>query len=168
ILNTGTISASNTLTVNTPTLTNQANQVNVGQIWSYIQDAGYQNTTGTVVQPGGFMSAANMDLNVQTLSQIGGALQKLDADGTVDSAGTQQLTAALQQQLGSNFTQMTLTDHLHTDFVKEGGSFGVEQLAMIVVAVAAAIAMQPEISAEIASVSGAADAAADADDEPVP
>src|SRR5689334_19195108 len=78
ILNTGTISASNTLTVNTPTLTNQANQVNVGQIWSKV-DGGYVDTTGTVVQPGGFMSAANMDLNVQTLSQIGGALQKLNA-----------------------------------------------------------------------------------------
>jgi len=138
IRNTGTISASNTLTVNTPTLTNQANQVNVGQIWSYIQDAGYQNTTGTVVQPGGFMSAANMDLNVQTLSQIGGALQKLNADGTVDSAGTQQLTAALQQQLGSNFTQMTLTDHLHTDFVKDGG--GLPTFVVMAIAVAASIA----------------------------
>jgi len=34
---------------------------------------GYVDETGTTVQPGGFMSAANMDLNVQTLNQIGGA-----------------------------------------------------------------------------------------------
>jgi filamentous hemagglutinin len=120
ILNTGTISASNTLKVDTPTLTNEANQVNVGQIWSKVK-GGYVDTTGTEVQPGGFMSAANMDLNVQTLNPIGGELQKLNADGTVDEAGTQQMLAALQQQLGGNFTQMTLTDHLHTDFVKEGG-----------------------------------------------
>jgi filamentous hemagglutinin len=33
VLNTGDIAASNTLTVNTGTLTNSANQVNVGQIW---------------------------------------------------------------------------------------------------------------------------------------
>jgi filamentous hemagglutinin len=52
------------------------------------------------------MSAANMDLNVQTLSQIGGALQKLNADGTLDEAGTQQMTAALAQQLGGSFTQI--------------------------------------------------------------
>ncbi|WP_176072613.1 filamentous hemagglutinin N-terminal domain-containing protein, partial [Trinickia caryophylli] len=143
ILNTGNISASGTLTVNTPTLTNQANEVNVGQIWSKVK-GGYVDTTGTVVQPGGFMSAANMDLNVQTLSQIGGALQKLTADGQIDEAGTQQLTAALTQQLGGNFTQMTLADHLHTDFVKEGGSFGMEQLIGMVAAVALSVMMGPE------------------------
>ncbi|MFP3648746.1 hypothetical protein, partial [Paraburkholderia sp. SIMBA_054] len=81
ILNTGSITASDTLTVNTDTLTNQANQVDVGQIWAKVK-GGYVDTTGTTVQPGGFMSAVNMDLNVQTLDQIGGALQKLNADGT--------------------------------------------------------------------------------------
>jgi filamentous hemagglutinin len=79
-----------------------------------------------------------MDLNVQTLSQIGGALQKLNADGTLDEAGTQQMTAALAQQLGSNFTQMTLTDHLHTDFVKEGG--GLPTFVVMAIAIAASIA----------------------------
>ncbi|MDR6413177.1 filamentous hemagglutinin, partial [Paraburkholderia terricola] len=162
ILNTGSITASNTLTVNTGTLTNQANQVNVGEIWQYVKDAGYSKTTGTEVQPGGFMSAANMDLNVQTLSQIGGALQKLNADGSLDSAGTQQLLATLQQQLGAAFVQTSVSDNLHQDFVKEGGSFGVTQIGAIVVAVVAAILMQPEISAAIASMSGAADAAATA------
>ncbi|KHJ59305.1 adhesin, partial [Burkholderia glumae] len=67
ILNTGSISASGTLAVNTQTLTNQANQVNVGQIWQKV-DGGYLDTTGTTVQPGGFMSAANMELNVQRLN----------------------------------------------------------------------------------------------------
>ncbi|WP_235212518.1 filamentous hemagglutinin N-terminal domain-containing protein [Burkholderia pyrrocinia] len=161
ILNTGSITASGTLSVDTHTLTNQANQVNVGEIWQKV-DGGYLNTTGTVVQPGGFMSAANMDLNVQALNQIGGALQKLAADGTIDQAGTQQALAALQHQLGGNFTQTALSDNLHQDFVKEGGSFGMTQIFSMVVAVAAAIMMQPEISAAIASMSGAADAAATA------
>ncbi|WP_419762447.1 DUF637 domain-containing protein [Burkholderia contaminans] len=158
ILNTGSITASGTLSVDTHTLTNQANQVNVGEIWQKV-DGGYLNTTGTVVQPGGFMSAANMELNVQALNQIGGALQKLTADGTIDQAGTQQALAALQQQLGGNFTQTAVTDNLHQDFVKEGGSFGMTQIFSMVVAVAAAIMMQPEISAAIASMSGAAEAA---------
>ncbi len=72
VLNTGNITASNTLTVNTPTLTNQQNSTNVGQIWNYIQDTGYEETTGTMAQPGGTMSAGNMVLNVQAVNQIGG------------------------------------------------------------------------------------------------
>ncbi|WP_080423690.1 filamentous hemagglutinin N-terminal domain-containing protein [Burkholderia ubonensis] len=161
ILNTGSITASGTLSVDTHTLTNQANQVDVGDIWQKV-DGGYLKTTGTVVQPGGFMSAANMDLNVQTLNQIGGALQKLAADGAIDEAGTQQVLATLQHQLGGNFTQTTLSDNLHQDFVKEGGSFGMTQIFSMVVAIAAAIMMQPEITAAIASMSGAAEAATEA------
>lgn len=136
ILNTGSITASGTLSVDTHTLTNQANQVNVGEIWQKV-DGGYLNTTGTVVQPGGFMSAANMDLNVQTLDQIGGALQKLNADGTVDQAGTQQVLANLQQQLGVNFTQTSVSDHLHSDFVQEGG--GLPMFVVAAIAIAASI-----------------------------
>lgn len=137
VLNTGSITASGTLTVNTDTLTNQANQVDVGQIWNKVK-GGYTDETGTTVQPGGFMSAANMDLNVDTLNQIGGALQKLNADGTVDQAGTQQLLAQLQQQLGANFTQTSVSDNLHTSFTAEGG-FGIQQIAAMVAAVVASI-----------------------------
>ncbi|MFP3187189.1 MAG: adhesin, partial [Paraburkholderia sp.] len=57
VTNTGTITSGGTLTVNTGTLTNEANQVNVGDIWNSVT-GGYTNTTGTEVQPGGFMSAA--------------------------------------------------------------------------------------------------------------
>nr|WKF59905.1 Toxin CdiA [Paraburkholderia busanensis] len=136
VLNTGSVDASGTLTVNTDSLTNEANQVNVGQIWSKVK-GGYVDTTGTTVQPGGFMSAANMDLNVQTLSQIGGALQKLNPDGTFDQAGTQQMLTALQQQLGANFTQTSVSDNLHTDFVKEGG--GLPMFVVAAIAIAASI-----------------------------
>lgn len=136
VLNTGSITASGTLAVNTDTLTNQANQVDIGQVWSKIK-GGYVDTTGTTVQPGGFMSAADMSLNVQTLNQIGGALQKLNADGTVDYAGTQQMLAALQQQLGTNFTQTSVSDNLHTDFVKDGG--GLPTFVVAAIAIAASI-----------------------------
>ncbi|WP_232455220.1 filamentous hemagglutinin N-terminal domain-containing protein [Burkholderia ubonensis] len=152
ILNTGSITASGTLSVDTHTLTNEANQVDVGEIWQKV-DHGYLKTTGTMVQPGGFMSAVNMDLNTQTLNQIGGALQKLAADGTVDQVGTQQVLESLQHQLGVNFTQTSVSDHLHSDFVKEGGglpTFVVAAIAIaasIVTAGAAAAAMGIALSA---------------------
>jgi filamentous hemagglutinin len=145
ILNTGTISASGTLAINTNSLTNQANQVNVGDIWSSVK-GGYVDTTGTVVQPGGFMSAANMDLNVQTLQQVGGALQKLNSDGTVDQAGTQQVLAQLQQQLGMSFTQTSVQDDLHTTFVKAGGMDPLMVIGMAV-AVAVSVELGPEMFA---------------------
>ncbi|WP_244143006.1 filamentous hemagglutinin N-terminal domain-containing protein [Burkholderia stagnalis] len=145
ILNTGNITASGTLSVDTHTLTNQANQVNVGEIWQKVE-GGYLKTTGTTVQPGGFMSAANMDLNVQALNQIGGALQKLNADGTVDAAATQAMLASLQRQLGGDFAQQTLSDHLHSDFVKQGG-FGPEQLFSMAAAVALSAMGMPVVAA---------------------
>lgn len=85
------------------------------------------------------MSAANVDLNVQTLAQIGGALQKLNSDGTVDQAGTVALIAGLQQELGGDFTQTSLSNQLNTSFVKQGGSFGVGQLIALVAAVVVSI-----------------------------
>ncbi|CAB5307361.1 adhesin [Burkholderia multivorans] len=154
ILNTGSITASGTLSVDTHTLTNQANQVDVGEIWQKV-DGGYLKTTGTTVQPGGFMSAVNMDLNVQTLNQIGGALQKLAADGTIDESGTQQALAALQQQLGGNFTQTALSDNLHQDFVKEGGSFGMALIGALVAAIAVSLITYGAASAAIGATLGA-------------
>jgi filamentous hemagglutinin len=152
VTNTGSITSGGTLTVNTGTLTNEANQVNVGQIWNSVK-GGYTDTTGTEVQPGGFMSAADMQLNVQTLQQIGGALQQLNADGTVDQAGTQQLVAQLQQQLGGSFTQQTLSNNLNTSFVAEGG-FGLTQLGAMIAAVVASIVTYGAASAAIGSVLG--------------
>ncbi|WP_240324401.1 DUF637 domain-containing protein [Trinickia diaoshuihuensis] len=154
ILNTGDIAASDTLTVNTNTLTNRANQVDVGQIWQYLQATGYEDTTGTTVQPGGFMSAANMNLNVQTLNQIGGALQTLNSDGTINQSGTQQLITALQQQLGGNFTQTSLSDNLHTSFTAQGG-FGFSDIAMIAFEVVVSIMTAGAASIEIGATLGA-------------
>lgn len=145
ITNTGTITSGGTLTVNTGTLTNEANQVNVGSIWNSVK-GGYTNTTGTEVQPGGFMSAANMDLNVQTLNQVGGALQELNSDGTVNQAETQQVIAALQQQLGGDFTQSTLSNNLNTSFTAEGG-FGIGQMIGMIAAVVISIYAGPEVLA---------------------
>ncbi|WP_319022350.1 colicin E5-related ribonuclease [Burkholderia sp. Z1] len=116
ILNTGTVTAQN-LAVNTGSLTNEQRSTNVGTIYQIGDEGVFLRTTGTVAQQGGFMSAANYDLNVQSLTQIGGALQKTGADGAVDTAGTQAMLANLKNQLGGNFTQQTVTDHLDTQAV---------------------------------------------------
>ncbi len=153
ILNTGSITASDTLTVNTDSLTNQANQVDIGQIWSSVK-GGYIDTTGTTVQPGGFMSAANMDLNVQTLSQIGGALEKLNADGTVDQLGTQLILSQLQDQLGSAFSQVTVSDNLHTQFVQAGGLGAFGQILSMAVEIVASMYLGPIAGALVGSIAG--------------
>ncbi|MFJ2994832.1 colicin E5-related ribonuclease [Pandoraea sp. NPDC087047] len=153
VLNTGSITSGGTLTVNTGTLTNRANVVDVGEIWSYIKDAGYLKTTGTTVQPGGFMSAAagGLTLNVDQLNQIGGALTLLDPNGQIDHAATQAFLAGVASQLGENFLQQTLQDNLHTEFVKQGGNFGIQQVGMIVVAAMTAT-VGAGISASLATV----------------
>ncbi|WP_425495029.1 DUF637 domain-containing protein [Pandoraea commovens] len=153
ILNTGSITSGGTLTVNTGALTNRANVVDVGEIWSYIKDAGYLKTTGTMVQPGGFMSAAagGLTLNVDQFNQIGGALQLLDPNGQVDQAATQAFIAGVAAQLGDNFVQQTLQNDLHTDFVKQGGNFGIQQVGMIMAAAMTGAALGPLFSGMIAA-----------------
>jgi filamentous hemagglutinin len=125
---------------------------------------GYTDTTGTAVQPGGFMSAANMDLNAQTINQIGGALQVLGSDGSVDQAATQQFLAGLQQELGGNFTQTAVSDHLDTSFTAEGG-FGVSQIVglvfTVVVTIMSAGAASAAIGATLGETAGSTFAAAD-------
>lgn len=161
ILNTGNISASGTLSVDTNTLTNQANVVDIGEIWNKVS-GGYIKVTGTQVQPGGFMSAADMDLNVQTLSNVGGMLQQLNAEGAIDQAGTQQLLASLQQRLGGNFTQVEEKDNFHQDFVKEGGSFGALQIVAIVAAIVVTILTYGAASESIGLAAGATATASEA------
>ncbi|WP_347557345.1 ribonuclease domain-containing protein [Robbsia sp. KACC 23696] len=165
VLNTGTIAATDTLTVNTGTLTNRANQVDIGNDWTKVQ-GGYVDTTGTVVQPGGYMSAANYALNVEQLTQIGGSLSLLNPDGSANVAGTAALVAQLQQQLGSNFSQETVADALHTQFVQQGGVpswFGVVAIAAaIVVSVLTYGAASSAVGAAAGATAGSTFAAATA------
>ena len=136
ILNTGSITATDTLTVNGGTLTNQQRSTDIGTQYTFLGSvAGLLTTTGTEVQQGGFMSAGNYQMNVDAVNQIGGALQKLNADGTVDTAGTQQELAALKAQLGNSFTQGTVSNDLHTSFTSladTGGAFQQIGMAFVV------------------------------------
>ncbi|WP_407973064.1 filamentous hemagglutinin N-terminal domain-containing protein (plasmid) [Burkholderia pyrrocinia] len=154
ILNTGSISAQN-LTVNTASLTNEQRSTNIGTIYNNI-DGGVAVTTGTVVQQGGFMSAMNYDMNAQAINQIGGALQQLSADGTVNAASTQAMLADLKSQLGGQFTQSSVSNNLHTDVIADGG-MGPIMIVQAVISVAASIAFSPILGAALSSLMNQAD-----------
>ncbi|WP_081259462.1 filamentous hemagglutinin N-terminal domain-containing protein [Burkholderia territorii] len=153
ILNTGTVTAQN-LTVNTNSLTNEQRSTNVGTIYQTGQDGVLLQTTGTVVQQGGFMSAANYQLNAQSIAQIGGALQQINADGSVNQAATQQMLSDLKTKLGGNFTQQTVSDNLHTDVVD--GDAWYDQLFMTVVITGLSIMSGMAASAAIGAIASAA------------
>jgi filamentous hemagglutinin len=151
ITNTGSITATDTLTVNAGSLTNQQRSTDIGTQSTYLPDL-YEliTTTGTVAQQGGFMSAGNYQLNVDAVNQIGGALQKLNTDGTVDTAGTQQQLAALKAQLGSSFTQSTVQNDLHTSVTSLADSEGMFQtIGMLAVMVVASVMTAGAASAVI-------------------
>jgi filamentous hemagglutinin len=156
ILNTGSVSADN-LTVDTASLTNEQRSTNIGTIYQNI-DTGVAQTTGTVVQQGGFMSAMNYDMNVQSLNQIGGVLEQVNADGSVNQTATSQLLANLKGQLGGSFTQSTVSNDLNTTVIADGG-MGLMMVFEMAIIVALSVVTAGAASAAIA---GTQVAAADA------
>ncbi|SIT35568.1 Filamentous haemagglutinin family outer membrane protein [Paraburkholderia ribeironis] len=153
ILNTGSISAQN-LTVNTASLTNEERSTNIGTIYNNV-DNGVAVTTGTLVQQGGFMSAMNYDLNAQTIDQIGGALQQINSDGSVNQAATSQMLANLKSQLGSNFTQSTVSNNLNTTVISDGG-MGLMTVFEMAIIVAMSVVTAGAASAALAGMQVAA------------
>lgn len=100
------------------------------------------------------MSAANYQLNAQSIAQIGGALQQINADGTVNQAATQQMLSDLKTKLGGNFTQQKVSDNLHTDVVD--GDAWYDQLFMTVVITGLSIMSGMAASAAIGAIASAA------------
>ncbi|WP_230412883.1 beta strand repeat-containing protein [Paraburkholderia antibiotica] len=151
ITNTGSIAATDTLSVNAGTLTNEERSTDIGTQYDFISSIdGLLTTTGTVTQQGGFMSAGNYQMNVDAVNQIGGALQKLNADGTVDAAGTQQELANLKAQLGNSFVQGAVSDDLTTTFTSLAESPGLfQQIGMLAVMVVASVMTAGAASAAI-------------------
>jgi filamentous hemagglutinin len=151
ILNTGSISAEN-LTVNTGALTNEQRSTNIGTIYQEV-DGGVAKTTGTVVQQGGFMSAANYSLMADTIDQIGGALQQINADGSVNEAATSQMLADLKSQLGGNFAQSSVSNNLNTTVIADGG-MGPLVVFQMVMAVALSVVTAGAGAALVGAVAG--------------
>ncbi|WP_244136368.1 filamentous hemagglutinin [Burkholderia sp. BCC0405] len=145
ILNTGSVSAQN-LTVNTGTLTDEQRSTNVGTIYNQV-DEGVLQTTGTVVQQGGFMTAMNLSLNAQAIDQIDGALQVANADGSENTAATAAMLANLKSQLGGNFVQSSVSNNLQTTLIADDTGFDPLSIIGMVAAVVLSVELGPEMFA---------------------
>ncbi|SDY96081.1 filamentous hemagglutinin [Collimonas sp. OK242] len=155
ITNTGFISAQQ-LIINAQQLNNEARNADIG-VQTYRTDKqGYTKVTGDEVQPGGFLSAVNYQLNVDRVNSISGQFQQLNADGTVNQAGSQALLDNLQQQLGTDFTQSTAQNHTHQEWVQTKKADPTATIIIIVAAVALAIVTAGAAAAAIGAMQQAA------------
>ncbi|MGO4330124.1 beta strand repeat-containing protein [Cupriavidus sp. M-11] len=137
--NSGVITAGDTLNVKAGSIDAAPNVVDIGTS-AYKAQGGWNVITGTVVQPGGFMSAMHMNIEADSIRAINDAFLVRGADGTVDEAATVALVNQLKANLGLNYTEGTVADDIHTQFIKEKKGFGpLGQIVMIVAAVALAV-----------------------------
>ncbi|WP_179593981.1 DUF637 domain-containing protein [Cupriavidus plantarum] len=135
--NTGQIVASDTLAVKAQSIDLSPNVVSIGTN-AYKAQGGWNVVTGTVVQPGGFLSAMHMDIEADSIRAINDAFRVTRADGSVDPDASAALVAQLKESLGLNYVEGTVADDIHTQFIKEKKGFGI--LGQIV-AMAAAVAI---------------------------
>ncbi len=137
LTNTGTIAASNDLNIAASSITNEARSVDIGQS-AYKEAGGWLQVSGTQVQPGGFISGANVSLTTDAINNIGGTFQVTDpATGQVDAAASAQLIQDLGAKLGVNYTQTSVSDNINQSFIKDTSGPGtvVVMIAAIVIAV---------------------------------
>jgi filamentous hemagglutinin len=120
---------------------------------AYKAQGGWNVVTGTVVQPGGFLSAMHMDIEADSIRAINDAFRVTRADGTVDADASAALVAQLKESLGLNYTEGTVADDIHTQFIKEKKGFGI--LGQIL-AMAAAVAVSIVTAGSAAAAMGVA------------
>ncbi|MFC4424543.1 hemagglutinin, partial [Cupriavidus pampae] len=137
--NTGQVVANDTLTVKAGSIDLSPNVVSIGTN-AYKAQGGWNVVTGTVVQPGGFLSAMHMDIEADSIRAINDAFRITRADGSVDADASAALVAQLKESLGLNYVEGTVADDIHTQFIKEKKGLGViGQIVAMVAAVAASI-----------------------------
>ncbi|NKA93517.1 hemagglutinin [Ralstonia solanacearum] len=132
--NSGEITAGDTLNVKAGTIDNAPNVVDIGTS-AYKMEGGWLETTGTQVQPGGFMSAVNLNVTANAINAINDAFIVRNADGSVDQAASDALVAQLKANLGLNYTSGTVKDDIHQNFIKEQGPFPSWVGAVVAVAI---------------------------------
>ncbi|MGA4047914.1 hemagglutinin [Ralstonia nicotianae] len=132
--NSGQIMAGDTLNVKAGTIDNAPNVVDVGTS-AYKVEGGWLQVTGTQVQPGGFMSAVNLNVTANAINAINDAFIVRNADGTTNQAATDALIAQMKSNLGLGYTAGTAKDDIHQDFIKEQGPFPTWVGAIVAVAV---------------------------------
>ncbi|WP_443114103.1 two-partner secretion domain-containing protein [Herbaspirillum seropedicae] len=153
ITNTGIIQATN-LAVKTASLTNEQRSIDIG-VSDYKVQGGWVEYSGTQLQPGGFMSAVNLNVQADRITAIGDAFRVLNADGSRDVAGTSALLSSLRQKLGSDFTEITPHDDIRTNFIKDTsgpGAFG--QVIAIAIAIALSVVTAGAGLAVVGTVTG--------------
>ncbi|URF02682.1 DUF637 domain-containing protein [Cupriavidus campinensis] len=137
--NSGQITAGDLLQVKAGSLDLSPNVVDIGTN-AYKAQGGWNVVTGTVVQPGGFLSAMRMDIDAGMIHAVNDAFRITRADGTVDEEASAALVAQLKESLGLNYTEDTLQDDIHSRFIKEKKGFGIiGQIVAMVAAVAISI-----------------------------
>ncbi|SPK73985.1 Filamentous hemagglutinin, N-terminal:Adhesin HecA 20-residue repeat x2 [Cupriavidus taiwanensis] len=150
IRNSGQVMAGDTLKVKAGSIDNAPNVVDIGTS-AYRVQGGWNVVTGTVVQTGGFMSAMHMDIEADTINAINDAFRVMRADGSWDVDATNALVAELKANLGLNYTEGTVSDDIHQEFIKEKKGFGpLVQIVAILAAVALAVATAGTAAAALA------------------
>ncbi|WP_265922419.1 two-partner secretion domain-containing protein [Cupriavidus nantongensis] len=151
IRNSGQVMAGDTLKVKAGSIDNAPNVVDIGTS-AYRVQGGWNVVTGTVVQPGGFMSAMRMDIEADSINAVNDAFRVMRADGSVDVDATKALIAKLKANLGLNYTEGTIGDDIHQQFIKEKKGFGpLGQVVAIVAAMALAVATAGAAAATLAA-----------------
>lgn len=89
--NSGQISAADTLAVKATSVDLSPNVVDIGTN-AYKAQGGWNVITGTVVQPGGFMSAMHMSIDADSIHAVNDALRITNPDGSVNQAETAMLS----------------------------------------------------------------------------
>ncbi|MEQ6352893.1 DUF6862 domain-containing protein [Ralstonia pseudosolanacearum] len=118
--NSGQIVAGDALNVRAGTIDARPNVVNVGTS-AYKVEGGWLEVSGTQVQPGGFMSAVNLNITANAINAINEAFIVRNADGTTNREASNALVAQLKANLGLNYTSGTVKDDIHQNFIKEDG-----------------------------------------------
>ncbi|UCV14765.1 two-partner secretion domain-containing protein [Quatrionicoccus australiensis] len=145
VRNTGFIVADGKLSMTTENLTNEkrsADLNNGGQAMrQYVGTQGYWKITGTTVQPGGFISAAELDLSAKAINSISGEFIEKNQDIGV------KLAAAM----GNGFTLKEAKDDIHQDYKQLSKPNALGQVVVLVIVVVVSIYTAGAASAAIAS-----------------
>jgi len=127
VRNTG-VMAAEAVSIEAKRLANEKRSASVGEIRRY-GEGGYWRITGDTVQPGGFITAARLKLAVERIDSLSGEFYE---DG-------QERSGVLAERLGEGFHFQPNRDHLQTEWVQTRKQRGLEQVAVMAVALAASV-----------------------------
>jgi filamentous hemagglutinin len=155
ILNTGFITAARNLILDTQELRNEKRSADIGEIHQAEED-GYFKLTGNTVQPGGFLSAANLTITADKVHSLSGEFQVVGESEADTQEKSAAFMSAMRERLGDNFTEATNQDHISSEWVQVSKPDPWAKVVVVVVAVVVSIYTAGAASALIASATNAA------------